>query len=227
MSEARHRHPLLSPFAPLVAMLGEALGAEYEIILHDLTEEPPRIIASANERLSGRTKDSPMSDFGRFLMTSREADGLDYIANYPAEAANGSQMRSSVLLIRDDALKLVGMLCINYDTTKAKILLDAASFLTAVRPLSFKGVRGEKFGGPDDGSALLAEARRYMRCPLEYMTGRERRECVAYLDGRGFFKLKGSIDSLAKETRKSRFTLYADLRAVRKRLAGTDGGCGK
>ena len=135
-------HPLLAPFVPLVAMLGEALGPEYEIILHDLTQEGTKIIASTNERLSGRSKDAPLTEFGRFLMTSPEVDGLDYIANYPAEAQNGRQMRSSVLLIRGEARKLVGLLCINYDTTKAKLLLDAASFLTTVRPLSFEGRAG-------------------------------------------------------------------------------------
>ena len=56
-----------------------------------------------------------------------------------------------------------------------------------------------------------------MGCPLEYLVSDERRECIKYLDERGFFKLKGSIDYLAKEMAKSRFTLYADLRAVRKR----------
>ena len=101
-------HPLLAPFVPLVAMLGEALGPEYEIILHDLTQEGTKIIASTNERLSGRSKDAPLTEFGRFLMTSPEVDGLDYIANYPAEAQNGRQMRSSVLLIRGEARKLVG-----------------------------------------------------------------------------------------------------------------------
>ena len=210
-------HPLLAPFVPLVAMLGEALGPEYEIILHDLTQEGTKIIASTNERLSGRSKDAPLTEFGRFLMTSPEVDGLDYIANYPAEAQNGRQMRSSVLLIRGEARKLVGLLCINYDTKKAKLLLDAASFLTAVRPLSFKGAQVERFEAPEDEAAFVAEARRRMGCPLEYLASDERRECIKYLDERGFFKLKGSIDYLAKEMGKSRFTLYADLRAVRKR----------
>lgn len=210
-------HPLLAPFVPLVGMLGETLGPDYEVILHDLTPEGTRIIASANERLSGRGADAPMSDFGRFLMTSSEVETLDYIANYPAEARNGRQLRSSVLLIRDAGRKLVGMLCVNYDTTKARMLLDAASFLTAVKPLSFDGPRVERFGGPEDEASFVEEARRRMGRPLEYLTSGERRECVEFLDGRGFFRLKGSIDYLAREMGKSRYTLYADLRAVRKR----------
>ncbi len=210
-------HPLLVPFVPLVGLLGEALGPEYEIILHETAGGETKIIASTNERLSGRSKDAPLTEFGHFLMTSREVDGVDYIANYPAEAQNGRQMRSSVLLIRDGQRNMVGMLCINYDTTKAKLLLDAASFLTTVRPLSFEGAQIEKFEGPEDEAAFVAEARRRMGCPLEYLTSDDRRECIKYLDGRGFFKLKGSIDYLAKEMQKSRFTLYADLRAVRKR----------
>ena len=185
-------HPLLAPFVPLVAMLGEALGPEYEIILHDLTQEGTKIIASTNERLSGRSKDAPLTEFGRFLMTSPEVDGLDYIANYPAEAQNGRQMRSSVLLIRGEARKLVGLLCINYDTTKAKLLLDAASFLTAVRPLSFKGAQVERFEAPEDEAAFVAEARR--RVPRERRAPR-----VHKIPRRTRFLQAKGLDRLSRE----------------------------
>ncbi|WP_083258413.1 helix-turn-helix domain-containing protein [Synergistes jonesii] len=52
--------------------------------------------------------------------------------------------------------------------------------------------------------------------PLEYLSSSERRECIKYLDEIGFFQLKGSVETLAKAVNKSRYTLYADLREVRK-----------
>lgn len=208
-------HPLIRPLIPLVEMLGAVLGPDYEIVLHDLSGEKPRIIAIANERLSGRNSGTPLTDFGHFLMESPEAEGLDYLANYPSEAGNGRQMRSGVAMLRDGK-KLVGFLCVNYDMTKAKILKEMSSFLTSIIPLSFEGAKMERFADDEGEGSFIAMARRKMGSPLEYLARDERRECIKYLDDLGFFKLKGSIDRLAKETQKSRFTLYADLRAVRK-----------
>ncbi|MDO5114733.1 MAG: helix-turn-helix transcriptional regulator [Synergistaceae bacterium] len=211
-------HPLVAPLIPLVRMLGAALGPDYEIVLHDLSGKEPLIAAIANERLSGRDGAAPLTDFGRFLMSSAEAADLDFLANYPSEAKNGRQMRSSVAMLRDEDGKLVGFLCLNYDMTKAKLLGEMSSFLTAVTPLSFEGVKMEKFGGDGgDEAGMIARASRKMGCPLEFLSSDERKECIRYLDSLGFFKLKGSIDYLAKEMKKSRFTLYADLRAERKK----------
>ena len=62
----------------------------------------------------------------------------------------------------------------------------------------------------------MEKARKKMGRPLEYLSSSERRECIRYLDEIGFFQLKGSVEMLAKAVNKSRYTLYADLREVRK-----------
>ena len=146
-------HPLLRPLINIVEMIGAALGPDYEVLLHDVSSGEPLTLAAANSRLSGRDRNSPMSDFGRFLMESLEAEKVDYIANYPSEAANGRQMRSSVSLIRDEEGRLVGFLCVNYDMSRAKMLKDISDFLTKTHPIALGGMRVEKFtkaAGEDD-----------------------------------------------------------------------------
>jgi predicted transcriptional regulator YheO len=61
----------------------------------------------------------------------------------------------------------------------------------------------------------MEKARKKFGKPLIFLSSEERKQCIKYMDSLGFFKLKGSIESLAKETGRSRYTLYADLRSVR------------
>lgn len=196
-------------------MLGKTLGPDYEIVLHDIRDGNPQIAALANERLSGRDKNAPMTDFGKFLMSSPEAKDIDYLANYPSEAANGRPMRSSVSLIRDEERRLVGFLCINYDMSKAAVLKDMGAFLTATHPLSFTEVKMEKFAPSADDAAMIDEARQALGRPLDSLDREERLACLRMLDEKSFFRIKGALETLAKAMNKSRYTLYADLREVR------------
>lgn len=83
-------------------------------------------------------------------------------------------------------------------------------------PLSFENVRTEKFSGVRGDQTLIEKARKKFGKPLSFLNSEERKQCIRYMDGLGFFKLKGSIESLAKEMGRSRYTLYADLRSARK-----------
>ncbi|MEA4871430.1 MAG: helix-turn-helix transcriptional regulator [Synergistaceae bacterium] len=208
-------HPVLLPFIPAVELLGKMLGSDYEIVLHDVSDGDTSIVALVNGNLTGRDVNAPMTDFGKFLMSDPRSIEVDYIANYPSEAGNGRPMRSGVALIKDEDHKLVGFLCINFDMTKASILKDMGDFMMRTVPLSFESVKTEKFSGIKDHESLIEKARKKFGKPLNFLNSEERKQCIKFMDSLGFFKLKGSIESLAKEMGRSRYTLYADLRSVR------------
>lgn len=208
-------HPLLKPMIPLARMLGEMLGNDYEIALHDVTGEKPVLVEYIHSNVTGRSENSPMTDLGNFLMTSGEAGDIEYIANYQSEAADGRRLRSGTSLIRDEDGRLVGFLCVNYDITKANLIKDLGEFLTKATPLTFKGVEHERFERVRDADSMIDAARRRFGKPLSFLSSEERRQCIKYLDEEGFFNFKGAVEGLAKEMNKSRFTLYADLRSVR------------
>ena len=52
----------LEPYRTLVSFLGEALGPDYEVVLHDLTSEEGTIAAIVNNNISGRTERAPLSN---------------------------------------------------------------------------------------------------------------------------------------------------------------------
>ena len=208
-------HPVLLPFIPVVELLGKMLGSDYEIVLHDVSDGNTSIVALVNGELTGRDVNAPMTDFGKFLMSDPKSIEVEYIANYPSEAGNGRPMRSGVSLIKNEDDKLVGFLCINFDMTKASMMKDMGDFMMKTIPLSFESVKTEKFGGIKDHMSLIEKARKKFGKPLNFLNSEERKQCIKYMDSLGFFKLKGSIESLAKEMGRSRYTLYADLRTVR------------
>lgn len=208
-------HPLLVPLVPVVELLGAMLGNDYEVVLHDVSAGNPSIVAIVNGELTGRDIDAPMTDFGEFLMSSPKAANIDFIANYPSMAGNGRSMRSGVALIRDAKKNLIGFLCINYDMTKASVLKDMGEFLMKTSPLSFETVTSERFGGVDDAASYMEKARQKFGKPLIYLSSEERRQCIKHMEKIGFFKLKGAVDIFAKETKRSKYTIYADIRSVR------------
>lgn len=50
-------------FIKLTYFLGEVLGEQYEIVFHVITEDGAYIAAIANNHISGRSLDSPLTAF--------------------------------------------------------------------------------------------------------------------------------------------------------------------
>lgn len=217
MSAPRDCHPLLKPFIPVVAMLGATLGRSYDVALHDVSGEESFIVVCEHGDVAGREEGAPISDFGRQLMDREREGAMAFLANYASEAPDGRPLRSSVALIRDEAGCLIGLFCVNYDMTQATVLRDMAEFLTTVTPLGYGGAEKERFPSlhGDRLGELLSEARRVQGKPLRFLSRPERLELVRWLDGKGFFKLKEAVPRLVKETGKSRYTLYGDIRTIR------------
>lgn len=211
-------HPLLVPFIPLVKMLEQTLGSDYEVVLHDVSEGEHKIIAIAHGELTGRTADSPLTDFGEYLLESSDYNNVDFISNYPSHAPDGRAMRSSVSIIRDDNTKIIGFLCINYDMTRARMLKSLFEELTGTTALSSPSIQSETFV-PSSESLLkeMLEETRAQRGgrPLRYTTKQEKLEILQSLEEKGFFSLKGAVETLCKELGKSRFTVYGYLREIR------------
>ncbi|MDL2298735.1 PAS domain-containing protein [Synergistaceae bacterium OttesenSCG-928-D05] len=209
-------HPLVKPFIPVVEMLGAILGKDYEIILHDFSRGEPVIVALTGGEMTGRSMDAPMTEFGDFLSKSPEADAIDFLANYPSQSTKGLPLRSGVSMIRDASGKLVGFLTVHQDITRMNMLKDLADYQTRLEPLNFEGFTGEKLLASKDEQAYLDDVRQKFGKPLHFLSSEERKQCIKSLDEAGYFNLKGSVEQLAKETGKSRYTLYADIRAIKK-----------
>ena len=63
-------------------------------------------------------------------------------------------------------------------------------------------------------SRLIEEVESEIGCPLPQMSREQRQRCIRFLDDRGAFVLRGSVDSLAEAMAVSRITVYKCLNGL-------------
>ena len=71
-------------YRTLVSFLGEALGPDYEVVLHDLTSEEGTIAAIVNNNISGRTEGAPLSNMALRFIHGKVYEKQPYVAGYQA-----------------------------------------------------------------------------------------------------------------------------------------------
>ena len=72
---------ILHQYTLLVDFLGKALGPDYEIVLHDITSEPSRIVAIANSHISDRTVGSPTANAALQMLATNSYNTNDFLYN--------------------------------------------------------------------------------------------------------------------------------------------------
>lgn len=125
---------ILERYKQLVPFLGEVLGENCEVVLHDITNLEKSIVAIANGHISGRKIGSPATDFLLKVMQLRNEKKVNYVTNYMAKSYTGHKLRCSSFFIHDNKNEPVGVLCINYDLhayMEARDMLDKMFFINA------------------------------------------------------------------------------------------------
>ena len=70
-------NPLLQHYIKLTEFLGQALGPDYEVALHDMTDKNRSIVAIANNHISGREIGAPLTNVAlKILMDKLRNAGL-------------------------------------------------------------------------------------------------------------------------------------------------------
>lgn len=110
----------------LVPFLGTALGEHCEVALLDCRMQ--KIVAITNNHISGRSIGAPMTDLAERMVKSGEWKKKDYIANYSGYTEDHKLLKSSTYFIKSQSM-LLGMLCINMDTTNYQLISDTALLL--------------------------------------------------------------------------------------------------
>ncbi|WP_047240294.1 helix-turn-helix transcriptional regulator [Corynebacterium epidermidicanis] len=120
---------LLDRYIPLVEFLGDAIGPNCELVLHDLDVPDRSIVAIANGHISGREIGGPVTDFALRFMRQGASSQATSLSGYRAINSSGRICRSSSYFIRDENGELRGMLCINVDITEMVNVRDAVERL--------------------------------------------------------------------------------------------------
>lgn len=212
----------LRAYFPLVSFLGETLGPQYEIVLHDLEDLDQSVVAIENNHISERTIGSPATDLLlNIIKSSQEDDSRSHATNYLSYSKTGKKVKGSTFLIRDEDDAVIGALCINFDIS---IYYQAYETLKKI-------VEPEITGDGADSLPIYKENLNHsiedittnavesviheMGVAPERMLIEEKMTVIEKLNKDGVFLLKGAVGNVAKCLKVSEATIYRYLNKIK------------
>ena len=202
----------LEPYRTLVSFLGEALGPDYEVVLHDLTSEEGTIAAIVNNNISGRTEGAPLSNMALRFIHGKVYEKQPYVAGYQGASQAKGRLRSSTMFIKDGS-ELIGMLCINFDAAKYSRMAQELLALCGAHqePGPTLGVENFVSSLPDAVQAAITDVTGTAGLPPDRLTMDEKIRIVEDLQQAGIFYMKGAVSEVAAQLGSSEATIYRNL----------------
>ncbi|WP_291951637.1 PAS domain-containing protein [Campylobacter sp.] len=202
-------------YIKLVKFLADTLGRNYEIVLHDVSEDGANIAEIANNHISKRTINSPLTGIAMEMIKNKTYLERDYITHYKLSSENSKSMSGSTFFIKKDE-KLEGLLCINHDITAFKKISDEILSLAYI------------YDNPDEES----EGREYAKLNLEELVKdatnmsieelknktlkpKEKQKIIVHFYDKGVFNIKGIIPKVAEILNISEPSVYRHLQKIK------------
>ncbi|MFP3089010.1 helix-turn-helix transcriptional regulator [Treponema sp. TIM-1] len=207
----------------IVEFLGKACGENCEIVLQDLREGKMEIVAIANGHISGRTVGAPPTDLALRMMAQEEWKTRDYVCNYEGKTRDNRHLHASTFFLKNEKKdKLLGMLCVNIDTSKYTQLSEAVLKLAGLG--SLKDIKpSEEFQAEnfyENMEEIIKSVLREMGVGGQThhrLSQEERLTIIERLMEHGIFLLRGSVSSVAEKLHCSEASLYRYIAMVNKR----------
>ncbi|UJF16806.1 PAS domain-containing protein (plasmid) [Jeotgalibaca sp. MA1X17-3] len=224
-------NPVLEQYKMFVLFLEKSLGAQYEIVLHWLEDDGSYIAAIANSHISGRTEQSPLTGFALELIQNEVYLEKDFVTNYQALTKTGSPIQGSTFFIKNQENILLGLLCINVDTSEFRNLstkiLQLANLQSNEPSPTKKGPYSIEQGlnhseSTEDLSGMIEEVVFSMIDPEKlrgpFTLHQEMKiKIVEELEKKGVFQLKGAVPRVAEALKVSEPSIYRYLKTINKR----------
>ena len=205
---------VLKPYIPVAELLAATFGPDCEVVLHDLAAPERSVVYVANPSVTGRKIGDSFDQLVRQVILSDHL-GENFVANYYFTAPNGKRIRSSTVLIQGADGRLEGAMCINLDTTR---LTRQIEYLQSFLPAPDDAAPDEQPPREPENVAVMIENlmdKILAGTDAHAMTREDRLEKIRFMDAKGIFLMKGSVDRAAEKLGVNRVTIYSYLDEVR------------
>ena len=214
-------NPLLKQYVPLMKAIAKMFGDNCEVVLHDASDPEHSIIEICNGHVTGRKVGDPLSEVGRYLLTSDFFTDVEYVTNYQHKTVAGRKIKSSGIFLRDEQKKVIGLMCINYDLTfMEEAIKRMEQFCNVSKPTPEDQLNGNKHFFEnletlfDD---VFNDAVKQTGKPIRALQKDDKYNIVKYLHQQGVFLVSGNIDLVAERLNASKYTIYNYLADIKKK----------
>lgn len=199
---------LLSQVRQIAEGLAQTFAPFTEVVVHDLLD-PAHAVLAVHNNLSGRQQGDPATELG--LARIMDPGYEQVIANYPNRFADGRQVKSTSIGIKDSEGRYVAALCMNVDLTLFQGFQSALNKFIAVEgatpvresldPSGVDGIRARI----DEFAARMAATPRTLKAE-------NRRVLMKELKAAGLLEVRRAMDTIAAHLGVSRATVYSDAK---------------
>jgi len=199
---------LLSQIKQVAEGLAQTFAPFTEVVVHDLLD-PHHAVLAIHNNLSGREVGQPATELGLARIMDPAYEQI--IANYPNQFADGRQVKSTSIGIKDSQGDYIAALCMNVDLTLFRGFQNVLSRFMAVEgatparesldPASADLIRARI----DEFAARMASTPRTLK-------PEERRSLLKELKAAGLLEVRRAMDTIAVHLGVSRATVYSDAK---------------
>lgn len=218
---------ILNSYIPLVKFLANYLGADCEIVLHDVNNVESSIIAIENNHISGRQVGAPLTDLSLGIIQEKRYLYTDFIEDYECISKDGKQLRSATYFIKDETSGILGLLCINMDVSnlvQAKECIDNLIRGFSNNSRNSTNVSSEKKNYENISHNSIEDLTMNViedvisKCEVspERMNPDEKLSVVKVLNDKGVFLIKGAVSAVADGLKTSEATIYRYIKQITK-----------
>ncbi|BCX78783.1 transcriptional regulator [Campylobacter sp. 19-13652] len=207
---------LKNSYINMVDFLAAVLGENYEIVLHEISEQNSSVIAIKNSHISGRDIGAPLTDFALNILKNEEFKHSEYALNYKA-LAKGKRINGSTFFIKENGT-ITGMLCINYDDEGAKDVLERLAKILGLN-CSFdetKSVSQETLSASVEEmiGSLVGDKVELVNSGA-ILTPAQKEEAIQILYQNSIFSVKSAVNIASKMLKISEPTIYRYLKNIK------------
>jgi predicted transcriptional regulator YheO len=206
---------ILNSFIPLAKSTAKMFGQNCEVIIHDLTNPTSSVIFTVNNHVTGRQIGQSFDHLVKTVLRSEDFKE-DFLTGYTFVTEDKRTIRSSTTLIRDCNQEVIGAYCINFDI---EALNQMQQFMNTFLPMQ---VEVQETTEQSDGDVenveeivdfLIKQIIQNSVHPL--MKRHEKIELIRFMDEKGIFLMKGSVDKVAALLGISKVTVYSYLDEIK------------
>ncbi|NWB67895.1 transcriptional regulator [Pseudomonas sp. I8001] len=194
---------LISQLEQIAEGLSKTFSPFCEVVLHDL-RDPQHAIMAIHNNLSGRRPGDPATELG--LARIADPDYPQVIANYQNQFADGRQVKSTSIGIKDSTGKYVAALCMNVDLSLFRGLQGMLEQFGSV-----SGDRPAESLDPSGADAIRARidqfAARLATTPRA-LKAADRRLLMQELKEAGVMDIRRAMETVASHLGVSRAAVY-------------------
>ncbi|KIH70853.1 helix-turn-helix transcriptional regulator [Salinicoccus roseus] len=206
---------ILEGFIPVAKSNAKMFGPNCEVVIHDLTHPQNSVMFTVNNHVTGREVGQSFDHLVKTVLQDEDFKE-DHLSGYTFTTEDGRLIRSSTSLIRDSERKVIGAYCVNFDVdalNRMQQFMD--DFLPAQADAQVEAHEADEDleNVEEIVDQLIQQIIKNSVHPS--MKRHEKVELIRFMEEKGIFLMKGSVEKVASLLGISKVTVYSYLDEIK------------